>query len=56
MEVPLGPREGLLKACVANLHSVLTIPKQFLEQHLGTSPVQNMAEIDQALKFALGLR
>jgi len=55
VEVPLGPAEGLPTACVANLDNVLTIPKRSLERPLGSLLSQKMAEVDQALKFALGL-
>jgi mRNA interferase MazF len=56
VEVPLGPEEGLPKACVVNLDSVLTIPKRTLERPLGSLPAHKMIEVDHSLKFALGLR
>lgn len=55
VEVPLGPHEGLPQACVVNLDSVLIIPKRMLERPLGSLPPHKITEIDQALKFALGL-
>ena len=55
VEVPLGPEEGLPKACVVNLDSVLTIPKRTLERPIGSLPPHKMVELDQSLKFALGL-
>jgi mRNA interferase MazF len=56
VEVPLGPEEGLPKACVVNLDNVLTIPKRSLEQQINSLPAHKVGEIEQALKFALGLR
>ncbi len=56
VEVALGPEEGLPKACVVNLDSVQTIPKQTLERPLGSLPLRKIADMDRALKFALGLR
>jgi mRNA interferase MazF len=53
--VPLGPGEGLPESCVVNLDSVLTIPKRSLERPIGSLPHQKMVEVDQALRFALGL-
>lgn len=56
VEVPLGPEEGLPKACVVNLDNVLTIPKASLERPLASLPPHKMVEVDLSLKFALGLR
>ena len=55
VEVPLGPQEGLPKVCVVNLDSVLTIPKGMLDRPLASLSPHKMAEVDRALKFALGL-
>jgi mRNA interferase MazF len=55
VEVPLGPQEGLPKVCVVNLDSVLTISKAMLDRPLVSLPTRKMAEVDRALKFALGL-
>lgn len=55
VEVPLGPEEGLPKPCVANLDSILTIPKNILACPLAMLPPGKIAEVDRALKFALGL-
>jgi mRNA interferase MazF len=55
VEVSSGPQEGLPKACVVNLDSVLTISKRMLERPLASLPHDKIAEIDRALKFALGL-
>jgi mRNA interferase MazF len=55
VEVPLGPEEGLPKACVVNLDSVLTIPKRTFERPIGSLPPHKIVELDHSLKFALGL-
>jgi len=55
VEVPLGPQEGLPKACVVNLDSVLTISKEMLERPVVSLPSHKMVEVDRALRFALGL-
>jgi mRNA interferase MazF len=55
VEVPLGPEEGLRESCVVNLDNVLTIPKQSLERPIGSLPPTKMAEVDHALRYALGL-
>jgi mRNA interferase MazF len=55
VEVPLGPAEGLREPCVVNLDNVLTIPKECLERPIGSLPHNKMAEVDHALKYALGL-
>jgi mRNA interferase MazF len=56
VEVSLGPEEGLPESCVVNLDSVLTIPKRTLERPIGSLPPHKVIEVDQALRFALGLR
>ena len=54
-EVPLGPEEGLPKPCVVNLDTITTIPRQSLAQPLGPLSKEKLAEVDRALRFALGL-
>ncbi len=54
-EVPLGIDEGLPKPCVANLDTLTTIPKQTLTVFIGALPPLKLREVEQALKFALGL-
>ena len=54
-EVPLGPAEGLRKACAVNLDTITTIPRQTLTQAIGTLPADKLAAVEQALAFALGL-
>ena len=55
VEVELGPSDGLPKPCVVNLDSLVTIPKNLLREHLTILSPTKIAEIDQAIHFALGL-
>jgi len=54
-EVPLGPGEGLPKACVVNLDTLTTIPRRTLTQAIGPLPTAKLAAVERALMFALGL-
>ena len=54
-EVPLGPEEGLPKACVVNLDTITTIPKHTLTQPIGPLPPGKLASVERALRFALEL-
>lgn len=54
-EVPLGPVEGLPKACVADLDTITTIPKRTLARPIGPLPPEKLAAVERALVFALGL-
>lgn len=54
-EVPLGRAEGLPRRCVANLDTVTTIPKRTLSTRVSTLSPAKVAEVDRALRFALGL-
>ena len=54
-EVPLGPAEGLPKACVVNLDTLTTIPRRTLTQAIGPLSVEKLAAVERALIFALGL-
>ena len=54
-EVPLGPAEGMPKACVVNLDTLTTIPRRTLTQAIGPLPPEKLAAVERALMFALGL-
>ena len=54
-EVPLGPAEGLPKACVVNLDTITTIPRRTLTQPIGPLSPDKLAAVERALMFALGL-
>ena len=55
VEVPLGPPEGLPRASVANADLVTTIPKNALADYAGVLAPQQLAALDEALRFAIGL-
>ena len=54
-EVPLGPAEGLPKACVVNLDTITTIPRRTLTQPIGPLSPDKLAAVERALMFALGV-
>ena len=56
VEVPLGPKEGMPRECVANLDTVTTIPKDALRERLAVLSRSKMTAVDAALRFALGLQ
>jgi mRNA interferase MazF len=53
-EVPLGPAEGLPKACVANLDTITTIPRRALSEPIGPLSPDTLSAVERALLFALG--
>jgi mRNA interferase MazF len=54
-EVRFGPADGLPKACVANADEVVAIPRELLAERIATASGAKLAEVDDALRFALGL-
>lgn len=54
-EVPLGRAEGLSRRCVANTDNLVTIPKRTLVEYAGALTADGMAQLEGALRFALGL-
>ena len=54
-EVRLGKAEGLPLPCVANTDNLVTEPKACLTDRLKMLPAAKVAELDAALRFALGL-
>lgn len=54
-EVALSRAEGLPRRCVANADTIATVPKRMLVEYAGVLSVDKSAELDAALKFALGL-
>ena len=54
-EVQLGPRDGLAHAGVANADEVVTIPKALLGKRIASLGRVRLEELDEALRFALGL-
>ena len=54
-EVQLGPAEGLPPTSVVNCDDLRTIPKRILLRRVGALGDARVGELDEALKFALGL-
>lgn len=54
-EVRLDRRDGLPRACAANLDTVTTIPKQVLTKRIAALDPAKVVALDRALRFALGL-
>jgi len=52
-EVPLGPDDGLPEACAVNLDHVQTVARGRFGALIATLPATRMAEIREALLFAL---
>ena len=55
-EVPLGPEDGLPRACVANLDAIYTISKRQVDTHISDLGIEKMQAVDTAIHFALGLQ
>ena len=55
VEVPLGKKDGLPKACVVNLDTITTIPKKLLENRITMLKVPQILAIDDAIRFSLAL-
>jgi mRNA interferase MazF len=55
VEVPLGPEDGLPRACVVNLDTLVTIPKQSLVRRLATLRPAKLRAVETAIHFALAL-
>jgi len=54
-EVTLGTADGLPQACVANLDTITTIPRDCLKSRLTALSPKKLKEIDTAIRFALGM-
>jgi mRNA interferase MazF len=52
-EVPLGPDDGMPEPCAVNLDHVQTVAREHLGALVTTLSTQRMAEIREALLFAL---
>ena len=55
VEVKVGRREGLPKRSVINCDWLVTLPKRLLDRKIGSLSDRKLAELDDALRFALGL-
>ena len=54
-EVLLGPEDGLPEQCVANLDTLTTIAKTRLQERLAILSYEKLKEVEEAIKFALGM-
>ncbi len=54
-ETKLGRADGLPRTCVVNLDSIMTIPKDFLDERLASLGRDKIGEVDEAIRFALQL-
>lgn len=52
-EVALGRREGLARACVANLDALRTIPRASLVARIGRLPASRHVDVKRALGHVL---
>ena len=55
VELKLGRREGLPRDCGVNCDWLVTIPKADLIERAGVLSTARLRELDDALRFALGL-
>ena len=55
VEVALGKKDGLPMACVINLDTITTIPKNLLENRIALLRAPLLRELDDAIRFALNL-
>ena len=54
-EVRLGPEDGLPRSSVANLDTIITIPKNSLQTQITSLRREKLQAVEEALHFALGL-
>ena len=54
-EVPLGIDDGMPQDCVANMDTITTIPKDYLQSRLTTLSNKKLKETESAIRFALGM-
>jgi len=55
VEVKIGRREGLSRDCVINCDWLVTLPKEDLLERAGALGRAKLQQLDDALRFALGL-
>jgi len=55
-EVRLGPEDGLPRACVANLDTIVTIGKSTLQERITGLNLGKLRTVEAAIHFALGLQ
>jgi mRNA interferase MazF len=52
-EVPLGPKHGLSRPCVANFDNIAPLPKQVLVRRVGLLAREELAAACRAARFAI---
>ena len=55
VEVPLGIEDGMPKNCVVNLDTLVTLRKEILHQRICALSMEKMHQVEDALRFALGM-
>ncbi|MEK7792972.1 MAG: type II toxin-antitoxin system PemK/MazF family toxin [Candidatus Hydrogenedentota bacterium] len=55
IEVALGRGQGLLVQCVANLDTILTVPRERLVRQMGACDAAKIGELERAIKLALDI-
>jgi mRNA interferase MazF len=55
VEVSLGPEDGLPQKCVVNLDMIITIRKDLLIGRITLLKSDKIAQIEKAIRFALGM-
>jgi len=55
VEVKIGRSEGLARECVLNCDWLVAVPKSDLLQRAGCLSKTKLRQLDEALRFALGL-
>lgn len=55
VELPLGTQDGMPKPCVANLDSLVTIPKALIETRVTSLGSEKIRAAEEAVRFALDL-
>lgn len=54
-EVRLSIDDGMLTDCVVNLHGIITLKKKRVGRYITTLRSARMREVDDAIRFALGM-
>jgi mRNA interferase MazF len=54
-EVRLSLTDGLITECAVNLHNLQTVPQSKVGAWITTLSSERMAEVEQAIQFALGM-
>ena len=55
VEVILGPPDGMPRRCAINLDTITTIPKSALVDRVSLLKPEKLSDLNEAIKFALGL-